>query len=77
MWKSEPSAFLATISFCWCWLEIVMYSGSDSKMPMVLFAVMPVTARAGAIMTVTRSPARALNPRVPTTAASRLLAVFF
>jgi len=32
---------------------------------------------AGAIMTVTSSPARALNPRVPSTAANRLLAVFF
>src|SRR4051794_2336091 len=77
MWKSEPSVFLARISFCWCWLSIVRYSGSDSKMPMVLLAVIPVTASAGAIMTVTRSPARALNPRVPSTAVNRLLAVFF
>src|SRR3954453_19466593 len=46
-------------------------------MPMVLLAGMPVTASAGAIITVTRSPARALNPRVPSTAVNRLLAVFF
>src|ERR1700712_5289608 len=52
------------------------YSGNDSKMPSVLLAVMPVTARAGATMTVTRSPARALNPSVPMMAANRLLAVF-
>ena len=34
-------------------------------MPMVLEAVMPVTASAGVTMTVTRRPASALNPIRP------------